>query len=76
MLTYWIKLLKTSHVRMLFFVSLLFVAVINPYSVFKILNILVSLFFMVYIQARGVHNINHGCIPVRGRIKETASMDI
>jgi len=32
-----IKLLKISHVRMLFLVSLLFVAVINPYSVFKLL---------------------------------------
>jgi len=32
-----IKLLKISHVRILFLVSLLFVAVINPYSVFKFL---------------------------------------
>jgi len=30
-----IKLLKISHVRILFLVSLLFAAVINPYSVFK-----------------------------------------
>jgi len=29
-----IKLLKIFHVRILFLVSLLFVAVINPYSVF------------------------------------------
>jgi len=29
-----IKLLKVSHVRILFLVSLLFVAMINPYSVF------------------------------------------
>jgi len=38
MLTYWwtvgIKLLIISHVRILFLVSLLFVAMINPYSVF------------------------------------------
>jgi len=34
-----IKLLKISHVRILFLdlVSLLFVAVINPYSIFKFL---------------------------------------
>jgi len=32
-----IKLLKISHVRILFFVSLLFVAVINSYSVFKLI---------------------------------------
>jgi len=32
-----IKLLKISHVRILFFVFLLFVTVINPYSVFKFL---------------------------------------
>jgi len=32
-----IKLLKISHVRILLLVSLLFVAVINPYSVFKFL---------------------------------------
>jgi len=30
-----IKLLKISHVRILFLASLLFVALINPYSVFK-----------------------------------------
>jgi len=39
-----IKLLKISYVRILFVVSLLFVAVINPYSVFlnfKCLNSLV-----------------------------------
>jgi len=29
-----IKILKISYVKMLFLVSLLFVAVINPYSVF------------------------------------------
>jgi len=29
-----IKLLKIPHVRILFLISLLFVAVINPYSVF------------------------------------------
>jgi len=32
-----IKLVKMSYVRILFLVSLLFVAVVNPYSVFKIL---------------------------------------
>jgi len=32
-----IKVLKISHVRILSLVSLLFVAVINPYSVFKFL---------------------------------------
>jgi len=32
-----IKLLKISHFRILFLVSLLFVAVVNPYSVFKFL---------------------------------------
>jgi len=50
MLTYYnglkvgIKLLKISYVRILFLVSLLYVAVINPFSVFfnfKLLNILV-----------------------------------
>jgi len=30
-----IKLLKISYVRTLFLVSLLFVAAINPYSIFK-----------------------------------------
>jgi len=38
-----IKFLKISNVRLLFLVSLLFVAVINPYSVFKILNILYNI---------------------------------
>jgi len=32
-----IKFLKISHIRILFLVSLLFVVVINPYSVFKFL---------------------------------------
>jgi len=32
-----IKLLKIFHIRILFLVSLLFVAVINTYSVFKLL---------------------------------------
>ena len=39
-----IKLLKISYVRILFLVSLLFIAVINPYSVFlnfQFLNILI-----------------------------------
>jgi len=36
-----------AHVKILFLVSLLFVAVINPYSVFKFLNILVCLLFIV-----------------------------
>jgi len=39
-----IKLLKISYVRILFLVSLLFVVVTNPYSVFlnfKLLNVLV-----------------------------------
>jgi len=36
-----IKLLKISQVRILFLVSILSVAVINPYSVFLFLNILV-----------------------------------
>jgi len=47
-----IKLLKISHVEILFLVFLLFVAVINPYSVslnFKFLNILVCLLFIVYL---------------------------
>jgi len=39
-----IKLLKVSHVIILFLVSLLFVAVINPYSVFK--------FLIIYCMAR------------------------
>jgi len=41
-----IKILKISFVRILFLVSLLFVAVINPYSVFlnfQFLNILVDM---------------------------------
>jgi len=33
-----IKLLKISHVRISFLVTLLFVAVINPYSIFKFLG--------------------------------------
>jgi len=37
-----IKLLKLSHVRILFLASLLFVAVIDPYSAFKILGHLVK----------------------------------
>jgi len=38
-----IKLLKLSYIRILFLVSLLFVTVINPYSVFfNFLNIVVS----------------------------------
>jgi len=43
-----IKLLRISHVRILFLVSLHFVAVINPYSVLKFL-ILVCLLFIVYL---------------------------
>jgi len=42
-----IKILKISYVRILFLVSLPFVAVINPYSIFlnfKSLNILVYLY--------------------------------
>jgi len=38
-----VKLLKISYVRILFLVSLLFVAVINPLINFKFLNILVAI---------------------------------
>jgi len=44
----WIKLLKISHVRTLFLVSLLFVAVINPYSVLKFLILKYSSLFTFY----------------------------
>jgi len=43
-----IKLLNISHVRILFLVSLLFVAVINPYSVFKFLVFKYSSLFTFY----------------------------
>jgi len=52
-----IKLLKISHVRILFLVSLLLIAVINPvlnYLIFK--NSSCLLFYSILIQ---VH-INHG----------------
>jgi len=53
-----IKLLKISHVRILFLVSLLVVAVINSYSVFKFSIFKYSSFtFIVYLY---MHNINHG----------------
>jgi len=47
------KLLKIPHIRILFLVSFLFVAVINPYSVksvFKFLNILVFNIAMLCMQ--------------------------
>jgi len=43
-----IELLKISHVRILFLVSLLFVAVMNPYSVFKFLIFKYSSLFTFY----------------------------
>jgi len=48
-----IKLLKISYLRILFLVSLLFAAVINPYSVFfnfQSLNILVICISYVYLD--------------------------
>jgi len=54
MLTYynepkvWIKLLKIPHVIILFLISLLYVAVINPYSVFKFLIFKYSSLFTFY----------------------------
>jgi len=46
-----IKFLKIYHVRILFLASvLLFVAVINPYSVFKILILVCLLFVYTYIS--------------------------
>jgi len=46
-----IKLLKLSYIRISFLVSLVFVPVINPYSVLNLifLNILVCLLYIVYL---------------------------